>query len=148
MRKIFRPLGMVSIVCIALLCAGFYASWIKLWGDQNWFARSGGLVAFIAGSWLVAVTTRRRQEIELMLKKEGGLIATWEAVIRDLVAAIDDHDLRRDLRSEISGKMPEKGREIVNEFISKSELQTRQLRWMGIGTLVWTLGDLIQFWPR
>jgi hypothetical protein len=39
---------------VVVLVAGFWLSWIKAWGDQNWFARSGGLVTFLSGYYVIA----------------------------------------------------------------------------------------------
>jgi hypothetical protein len=108
---------------VMLLAAGFYASWTRFLGDQNWLARSGGLVTFVAG-WNVLTTgawvkfLARQTELELRkLESTGPPVGLEEALAR-----------------MISRK--------------RTAMQVADLLLLGIGTLVWALGDLIQFWPR
>jgi hypothetical protein len=58
-----NPRPALRVLSFALIALGLYGSWIKFWGDQNWFARAGGLVTFIAG-WIVLATDAAGQFLD------------------------------------------------------------------------------------
>ena len=112
------------VFCFALLALGFYGSWVKFWSDQNWFARSGGLVTFIAG-WNVLATDAMGQ----FLDRQGAAHIEWLNRTGPRITGVE---------------------ELYETFTSriKRAMKIADLSLLGLGTLVWALGDLIQFCPR
>jgi hypothetical protein len=112
------------ILSFALLFLGFYGSWIKFWGDQNWFARAGGLVTFIAG-WIVLVTDVNTK----FLDRQSTAHIEWLNRTGPPIKGVEK------LYDGVTSRM-------------KTAMKIADLSLLGLGTLVWALGDLIQFWTR
>jgi hypothetical protein len=144
-----------SLICLIILAAGFYASWIKLWGDQNWFARAGGIVTFIGG-WFVLVADRHRfiidewtrlvrelvdANLKKVVEKQQNLAPHLEATRKEWYDQ-NDMSIPIDFKSadrEVPNIATRKYRRIVRMF---------ELSLLGVGTIIWALGDMVQFVPR
>jgi hypothetical protein len=124
MKRPFNPRLILWLLSFILLALGFYGSWIRLWGDQNWFARSGGLVTFIGG-WIVLVT----EAAEHFFNRQAAADIEWLNNTGPPIVGVE---------------------RLYDRYTSnlKRAMKILDLSLLGLGTLVWALGDLIQFWPH
>src|SRR5262249_41821591 len=123
-RRRLNPTPFIWLIGVLLLAAGFYASWVKIWGDQNWLSRAGGLVTFIAG---------------------------WNVLVTDVLGrALDEQAAEGIAFLRATGPTPKNLDQIYQRFgdTLKRQIKIRELSLLALGTLVWALGDLIQFVPR
>jgi hypothetical protein len=106
-------------VCLSIMLVGFLMSAGKVLGDQNWFARSGGIVTFISGYWEL-VADRHRHNARQYIVDNPSIDNIIQQSQKSFEFA-DTYELRR-----------------IRKF---------GLFLLGVGTLVWALGDLVQFLP-
>jgi uncharacterized membrane protein len=153
-KQYVRIVTYISLLCLVILAAAFYASWIKFWGDQNWFARAGGIVTFVGG-WFVLVADRHRFIIDDWIRR------THESVDANLRKVAEEQpDLvpyletvkkewyeQNDIRIPTDFRSPDLEASIPS-LRYRRRVRMFELSLLGVGTIIWALGDMVQFIPR